>query len=141
MCRSAGRVGKCHCRAIPKCGIILTVGKSVEWRGKKKGEDWQKANTTLVIKKGRKEDSRSDRPVSLRSGSGKVEEQLILETMYRCVSNTKVIRSSLYGFPKGKSCLTNLISFHNETQEKIPAQHIAVRFYIFVLLPLHFCIF
>lgn len=114
-----------------KCGV----------EGKKKGEDWQKANTTLVIKKGRKEDSGNDRPVSLRSGPGKVEEQLILETMYRCVSNTKVIRSSLYGFPKGKSCLTNLISFHNETQEKIPAQHIAVRFYIFVLLPLHFCIF
>lgn len=86
------------------------------WSGgeKKKGEDWQKENISLAIKKGRKEDSGNDRPVSLRSVPGIVVEQLILETIYRHVSNKKVIRSSLYGFPKGKSGWTNLISFRNE---------------------------
>ena len=44
----------------------------------------------------------------------KVIEQLILETISRLTKDRKLIRSSQHGFSKGKSCLTNLITFYDE---------------------------
>ncbi|KAK4831677.1 hypothetical protein QYF61_018674 [Mycteria americana] len=41
-------------------------------------------------------------------------EQLILETVFRHIKDEKIIRSSHHGFTKGKSCLTNLINFHDK---------------------------
>jgi len=40
-------------------------------------------------------------------------EQLILEVIIKQVEVKKVIRSSQLGFPKGKSCFTNLIAFYD----------------------------
>jgi len=39
-------------------------------------------------------------------------EQLILQVINKQVEEKNVIRSSQYGFTKGKSCLTNLIAFY-----------------------------
>jgi len=40
-------------------------------------------------------------------------EQLILEVIIKQVEEKKVIKSSRYGFTKGKSCLTILIAFYD----------------------------
>jgi len=42
-------------------------------------------------------------------------EQLILEVIIKRVEEKKVIRSSQHRFTKGKSCLTNLITFYDGT--------------------------
>jgi len=76
-------------------------------------EDWQKANVTPLFKEGKKEDPGKYRPVSLTSIPRKPMEQLILDVIIKQVEEKKVIRSSQYGFTKGKSCLTNLIAFYN----------------------------
>ncbi|KAK4832489.1 hypothetical protein QYF61_023536 [Mycteria americana] len=54
------------------------------------------------------------KPVSLTSVSGKVMEQLILETISRHSKDNKILRSSQNGFTKAKSCLTTLTNFYNE---------------------------
>lgn len=64
-----------------------------------------------VFKKGKKEDPRNYRPVSLTW----VLEWLILEAISMNAEYKKLIRSSQHGFTKRKLCLTNLISFYNGT--------------------------
>jgi len=65
--------------------------------------NWWKASVTPVFRKGKKEDPRNYRPVSLTSVPGKVVEQLILDVISKQVEEKVVIRSSQYGFTKGKS--------------------------------------
>jgi len=91
----------------------LSIVSERSWRTGEVPEDWRKTNVTPIFKKGKKEDTGNYRPVSLTSIPGKVLEQLILEVIIKQVEEKKVIRSSQHGFTKGKSCLTNLIAFHD----------------------------
>ena len=51
------------------------------------------------------------RPVSLTSVPGKVMEQVISGAIKSHIMGNQGIRPSQHGFMKGRSCLTNLISF------------------------------
>ncbi|KAK4827745.1 LOW QUALITY PROTEIN: hypothetical protein QYF61_021216 [Mycteria americana] len=73
--------------------------------------DWRLANVTPIYKKGRKEDLENYRPGSLMSVPGKLMEQIILSAITQHVQDNQVIRPSQHEFMKGRSCLTNLISF------------------------------
>jgi len=72
----------------------LSVIFELSWRLEEVPEEWMKASTTPVFKKGKKEDSGTYRPVSLTLIPGKVIEQLIRETIYRHMKDRKLIRSS-----------------------------------------------
>ena len=75
---------------------------------------WRNADVAHILKKGKKDNPGNYRLVSLTSVSGKVMEQLILETISTHVKDKKVTGSSQHGFTKGKSCLPNLITFYDE---------------------------
>ncbi|KAJ7399009.1 hypothetical protein BTVI_119316 [Pitangus sulphuratus] len=51
------------------------------WRSGEVSEDWNKANVTLIFKKGKKEDPGNYQPVMVTSISGKMMERLILEAI------------------------------------------------------------
>lgn len=74
---------------------------------------WKLANVTPINKKGWKDGPRSYRPVSLTSVPGKVMEEIILTAITLHMQDSQGIRPSQHGFMKGRSCLTNLISFYN----------------------------
>jgi len=62
----------------------------------------------------RKENPGNYRPVIFISISGKVAEQLILETVSRHTKDKEIIKTSQHSFSKGRSCLINMINFYTE---------------------------
>ncbi|PKU34200.1 hypothetical protein llap_15501 [Limosa lapponica baueri] len=84
-------------------------------------DDWRVANVTPTYKKGRKEDPGNYRPVSLTSVPGKIMERIILSELSQQVQDSQGIRASQRGFMKGRSCLTNLISFYDHVTHLLAA--------------------
>uniref|UniRef100_K7EWB4 Reverse transcriptase domain-containing protein n=1 Tax=Pelodiscus sinensis TaxID=13735 RepID=K7EWB4_PELSI len=84
------------------------------WRSGEIPDDWKKANVVPIFKKGKKDDPGNYRSVSLTSVPRKIMEGILKEPILRHLEERKVIRNSQHGFTKGKSCLTNLISFYDE---------------------------
>ncbi|KAK4821563.1 hypothetical protein QYF61_022223, partial [Mycteria americana] len=82
---------------------LLSVLYQQSWLTGEVLVDWRLANVMPIHKKGQKEDLGKYRPVSLTSVPGKVMEQIILSAITRH-----------HGFRKGRSCLTNLISFYDK---------------------------
>jgi len=89
----------------------LSVIYQQSWLTGEVPDDWRITSVTPVYKKGWKEDPRNYRPVSLTSVPGKIMEWFILSALTGHVKNNQGIRPSQHGLMKGRSCLTNLISF------------------------------
>ncbi|KAK4828588.1 hypothetical protein QYF61_000040 [Mycteria americana] len=107
-----------HPRVLKELAEVLTKPLSIiyqqSWLTGEVPADWTLANVTPIFKKGRKEDPGNYRPVSLTSVPGKLMEQIILSAITRHVGNNQGIKPSQHGFRKGRSCLTNLISFYDK---------------------------
>ncbi|GAB0203730.1 mitochondrial enolase superfamily member 1 [Grus japonensis] len=108
-----------HPRVLRELVEVLTKPLSIIyqqfWLTGEVPVDWRLANVTPIHKKGRKEDLGNYRPVSLTLLPGKPEPgQKVMEQIMQHVQDNQVIRPSQHGFTKGRSCLTNLISFYDK---------------------------
>jgi len=77
-------------------------------------DDYRIASVTPIYKQGWKEDPGNYRPVSLTSVLGKIMERFILSALTGHVKDNQGIRPRQHRFMKGRSCLTNLISFYGQ---------------------------
>ncbi|CAM5075370.1 unnamed protein product [Eretmochelys imbricata] len=89
--------------------LVIIFEKS--WKMGEIPEDWERANIVPIYKKGNKDNPENYRPVSLTSVSGKIMEQIIMQSICKHLEDNKVISNSQHGFVKNKSCQTNLIAF------------------------------
>ncbi|GAB0184770.1 mitochondrial enolase superfamily member 1 [Grus japonensis] len=107
-----------HPRVLRELVEVLTKPFSIvyqqAWLTEEVPVDCKLANVMLIYKKGRKEDPGNHRPVNLTLVLRKVMEQIILSVITWHVQDNQVIRTSQHGFMKGRSCLTDLISFYDK---------------------------
>ncbi|KAK4818760.1 hypothetical protein QYF61_018932 [Mycteria americana] len=115
--RSMGLDG-IHPRVLRELAEVLTKPLSIPyqqtWLTWEVPVDRRLANVMPIYKKSWKEDLGNYRPVSLTSVPGKLMEQIILSAITWHVQDNQVIRPSQHGFMKGRSCLTNLMSFYDK---------------------------
>jgi len=115
--RSMGPNGN-HPRVLREVAEELAKPPSIiyqhSWLTREVPDDWRIANATPIYKKGRKEGPRNYRAVSLTSVPGKIMERFTLNMIIRHVKDNQGIRTRQHGFMKGRSCLTNLISFYDQ---------------------------
>ncbi|KAK4807113.1 hypothetical protein QYF61_018454 [Mycteria americana] len=106
-----------HPRVLKELANVIVGPLSIIFqRSLESGEvpvDWKLANVP-IFKKGKKEDPGNYRPVSLTSVPGRIMEEVILGVIEKHLTDNAVIGHSQHGFMRGKSCLTNLISFYDK---------------------------
>lgn len=78
---------------------------------------WRQANVVPIFKKGDKAQCSNYRPISLTSVVGKMLEAIITKGIREHLEKHQLIRHSQHGFSKGKSCVTNLLSFYKKVFE------------------------
>lgn len=75
----------------------------------------EKDNVTPILTKGKKEDAGNCRLVSLTPASGKVTEQIVLETISKHTKDKNWVGSSKNAFAEVKLCLASLSAFCDDT--------------------------
>ncbi|XP_050692945.1 uncharacterized protein LOC126983856 [Eriocheir sinensis] len=80
--------------------------------------EWKRAEVVPIYKSGKKEEPLNYRPVSLTSVVCKICEKLIKEQWMRFLEHN-LITNNQYGFRKGRSCVTNLLSFYSRVTDKL----------------------
>jgi len=86
----------------------LSVIYQQSWLTGEVPNDWRLTNVTHTYKE---DDPGNYRPVSLTLVLGEIMEWFIFSVLTGHVKDNQGIRPSQHGFMKGRSCLTNLISF------------------------------
>ncbi|TRZ10607.1 hypothetical protein HGM15179_016504 [Zosterops borbonicus] len=99
----------------------LSIIYNQSWLTGEVPEDWKLTNVTPIHKKGGKEDPSNYRPVSLISVPGKIMEQFILSVIMQRLQYGQGLRPSQQGFRRGRSCLTNLVSFYDQVTRLVDA--------------------
>ena len=80
-------------------------------------EDWKRANVVPIFKSGSRSKAENYRPVSLTSQVCKMFEALVRDALVGYLETNRLLRTSQHGFRKGRSCLTNLLTFLDEVTD------------------------
>ena len=106
-----------ECKAELSCPLTSLFNNSLKsgWVPKA----WKLADVVPIFKKGEKIKKSNYRPVSLTSTVGKILESIIANKIRDHLEKHKLIKLSQFGFLKGFSCLTNLLSFYSEVFESV----------------------
>ena len=84
--------------------------------------DWKRANIVPIHKGRDKEKTLNYIPVSLTSVVAKTYEKIVKDRWLNFLEETNTLSSGQFGFRRGRSCITNLLSFYarviDVTQER-----------------------
>ena len=80
---------------------------------------WKRAEVVPIYKSGGRDKPLNYRPVSLTSVVCKMCEKVIKKNWLLYLENRKIIKDTQFGFRKGRSCVTNLLSFYSRVVDTI----------------------
>ena len=80
-------------------------------------KEWKRASIVPIYKGGKRTEPLNYRPVSLTSVVGKLCEIVIKERWVKYLEEREVITDCQFGFRKGRSCVTNLLSFYTRVRD------------------------
>ena len=81
--------------------------------------DWNCANISPIYKKGNRNKADNYRPISLTSQICKIFESIIRDTVVKHIKDNLLISDSQHGFRRGRSCLTNLLTFLDKVKSYV----------------------
>ena len=81
--------------------------------------EWKRANIVPIFKGGSKMEPLNYRPVSLTSVIGKLCEMIIKDRWVQYLEDKEIITDRQFGFRKGRSCITNLLSFYTRVIDTV----------------------
>ena len=81
--------------------------------------EWKRAEVVPIYKSGGRDEPLNYRPVSLTSVVCKMCEKVIKKNWLLYLENHKIIKDTQFGFRKGRSCVTNLLSFYSRVVDTI----------------------
>ena len=81
--------------------------------------EWKRAEVVPIYKSGKKEEPLNYRPVSLTRIIGKMCDKVIKKQWIEFLEENKLLSNTQYGFRKGRSCVTNLLSFYSRIIESV----------------------
>ena len=82
-------------------------------------EDWRRANVVPIYKTRDKGKTKNYRPVSLTCQLCKVFEKLVRDELMEYSEGNGLLKETQHGFRRGRSCLTNLLSFLDRVTEEL----------------------
>ncbi|KAJ7404986.1 hypothetical protein WISP_142342 [Willisornis vidua] len=94
--------------------IIALMIFEWSWESGEISADWKLVNFVLIFKKGKRQDPGNYKPVGPTSVPGEVMEKIILGSIEKRPKDNTIFSHSWHGFVRGKSCLSNLISFYDK---------------------------
>ena len=80
---------------------------------------WRQINIVPIFKKGNKALLSNYRPVSLTSIVGTLLESIIANKIREHLEKFSLIKDLQHGLSKGRSCLTNLLTFYRNVYETV----------------------
>ena len=81
--------------------------------------EWKRAEVVPIYKSGKKDEPLNYRPVSLTSVVCKMCERVFKRQWTEFLERHKLISNKQFGFRKGRSCVTNLLSFYSRVIDKV----------------------
>jgi hypothetical protein len=85
--------------------------------------DWRQANVIPLHKGGTKAAPANYRPVSLTSVVCKVLERILKDRLVIHLEENQLMHKSQHGFTKGRSCLTNLLTYLEDVTRAVDEGH------------------
>ena len=82
-------------------------------------EDRRRANVVPIYKSGNRGKAKNYRPVSLTCQLCKVFEKLVRDVLVEHLETNRLLKETQHRFRKGRSCLTNLLSFLDRIMEEL----------------------
>lgn len=114
-------------KILKECKSTLSVPLMILWRNSLDTQEippvFKQANITPIYKGGPRKEPKNYRPIALTSNVIKLFEKILKKHIVKYLEENHLISEFQHGFRNKRSCLTELIDFHNSVLKSLGENH------------------